>query len=87
MYIILTYDIGEKRNAKAMKICRKYLHHEQESVFEGYITESKLRILKAELRKLIDCSTDKVNLYRFESTKYAQKEKLGLNPLGSTWIL
>ena len=50
MFVIVTYDVNVKRNNKVLKICRKYLVHVQKSVFEGNITEAKLRKLKS-LRK------------------------------------
>lgn len=42
MFVILTYDVKAKRDTKVMKVCRKYLTHDQKSVFEGMITEKKL---------------------------------------------
>ena len=45
MYIILVYDIGEKRVGKMLKLCRQYLSWIQNSVFEGEITEVKLKAL------------------------------------------
>ena len=54
MYVILVYDINQKRVGKALKICRKYLIHIQKSVFEGNITESKLSALKEEMNNLIN---------------------------------
>ena len=53
MYIILSYDVNTKRVGKALKICRKYLHSVQRSVFEGYLTDRQLAKLKNELKKLI----------------------------------
>ena len=53
MFVILTYDVNAKRDGKVMKACRRYLTHEQKSVFEGVITQAKLRKLKDELKKLI----------------------------------
>ena len=43
MFVILVYDINIKRNKKVLKICRRYLNHVQKSVFEGVITEAKLK--------------------------------------------
>lgn len=77
MFVILTYDINQKRVGKALKICRKYLVHVQKSVFEGNITESKLKRLKNELENLIDITTDAVCIYNFDSVKYARKEQIG----------
>lgn len=34
MFIILVYDVGEKRVAKVFKTCRKYLNWVQNSVLE-----------------------------------------------------
>ena len=47
MYIILVYDIcqegnGAKRWSHVFKTCKKYLHHIQDSVFEGEITNVQL---------------------------------------------
>lgn len=45
MYVILVYDCGEKRVAKMLKLCRKYLNWIQNSVFEGEISEVRLKEL------------------------------------------
>lgn len=78
MYVILTYDVNAKRVSKVMKICKKYLHHVQNSVFEGYITESKLARLKRELESKIDTGNDSIQMYRMDSTRFIQKEQLGV---------
>ena len=77
MYVILVYDINQKRVGKALKICRKYLMHVQKSVFEGKITETKLRALKKELEQLIDIKFDSVIIYCMDSVKYTKKEQIG----------
>lgn len=51
MFVILVYDVKAKRNNKILKTCRKYLRHVQKSVFEGNLTEAKLKRLKNELKK------------------------------------
>lgn len=53
MFVIVTYDVNAKKNNKVLKICRKYLLHVQKSVFEGMITEAKLKRLKNELAQVI----------------------------------
>lgn len=45
MYVILVYDVGEKRVAKMLRLCRKYLNWIQNSVFEGELTEVQLKEL------------------------------------------
>ena len=78
MYVILVYDIHQKRVGKALKIFRKYLIHIQKSVFEGNITESKLKALKEELGHLIDTQMDSVIIYHLDSVKYTKKEQIGI---------
>lgn len=78
MFVILSYDINQKRVAKVLKICRKYLAHVHKSVFEGKLTESQLKRLKGELGNVIDTDTDSICIYKFESVKYADKEQIGV---------
>ena len=78
MFVIVTYDANVKRNNKVLKICRKYLVHCQKSVFEGNITEAKLRKLKAEIKNIIRPDEDSVMIYRFDSLKYSSKEVFGV---------
>lgn len=77
MFVIVTYDVNVKRNNKVLKICRKYLIHVQKSVFEGNITEAKLRKLKSELKRTTKTDEDSVIIYWFDSLKYSSKEVLG----------
>lgn len=67
MYIILVYDIcqeenGAKRWSHVFKTCKKYLHHIQDSVFEGEITNVQLAQLHQELKQYVDRDLDSVTL-------------------------
>ena len=77
MFVILVYDVKTKRNNKILKTCRKYLCHVQISVFEGNLTEAKLKRLKNELKKISNEKEDSIIIYRFETLKYSSKEVLG----------
>jgi CRISPR-associated protein Cas2 len=77
MYVILYYDFGEKRVAKALKICRKYLTHVQNSVFEGEVTQANYKKLVTELRKKMDEEYDSLIIYTFESMRYSNREVYG----------
>lgn len=81
MFVIVTYDVSAKRVAKVMKTCRKYLTHRQKSVFEGMITEGKLKRLKEELSSRIVYTEDEICIYKLESLKYASKETIGIERL------
>ncbi len=76
MFVILVYDINVKRVGKVLKLCRRYLNWVQNSVFEGEITEAKYKMLRRELKQLID-DEDSVLIYQFRSTRYSKREILG----------
>jgi CRISPR-associated protein Cas2 len=78
MNAILVYDINEERVQKVMKICRKYLHHVQNSVFEGEISEAKLEQLKLELNKVINTEKDSIIIYTFRTNWYSKREIIGV---------
>jgi CRISPR-associated protein Cas2 len=78
MFVILVYDMNEKRVGRALKICRKYLNWVQNSVFEGEISRAGLKKLKVELNKLMDPEEDSVILYIMRTTKYSERQIIGL---------
>jgi len=77
MYVILVYDIGEKRVGKMLKLCRKYLCWIQNSVFEGEITEVKLEELKIKARSIMELETDSLILFKSRDSKWLYKELIG----------
>ena len=77
MWVILTYDVGVKRNSKVLKICRKYLIHMQKSVFEGEITKKNLVMLKKELSRVIDTECDQIAIYQYDTLRYSRKDTIG----------
>ena len=87
MFVILVYDVEQKRVAKALKTCRKYLYWVQNSVFEGDISETNLAKLKIELEKVIDKEHDSVIIYSFRTTKYSKIEIMGLKKGGEELFL
>jgi len=78
MFIILVYDVYEKKVNKYHKICKKYLTWVQNSVFEGEITEANLRILIDELKSIMDEDYDSVLIYKFRTKKYYERECIGV---------
>jgi len=61
MNVILIYD-SESNSGKFNRICKKYLTWVQNSCFEGSITETNLKLLKSELKK-IKVSDDCIIIY------------------------
>ena len=77
MYVILVYDVGEKRVAKMLKLCRKYLNWIQNSVFEGEITEVKLKELKFRAKEIMLQETDSLIIFTSRNEKWLDKEIIG----------
>lgn len=87
MFVILVYDVNEKRVAKVLKKCRQYLNWVQNSVFEGEISEANLKKLKMELGRIINKKEDSVIIYHLRTTKYSTREILGLQKAGESNII
>ena len=76
MYVIAVYDVDARRCNKMKKLCRRYLNHIQNSVFEGEITESKLKELK-EYAKRIMQDTDSFIIFISRQQQWLDKEIIG----------
>lgn len=63
MHVILVYDIGVKRVARMLKLCRQYLNWIQNSVFEGELSEAKQKELKYKIATVIEPSEDSVIIF------------------------
>lgn len=78
MYVIIVYDIGVERVNSVCKFLRRYLNWIQNSVFEGGLTESELRKVKAQIKNLVSEDTDSVLLFIFSSPNLVQREVIGI---------
>ena len=76
MYIILVYDVGQKRVGKMLKLCRRYLNWIQNSVFEGELSEVQLKQLKGEARCLMK-ENDSLILFKSREERWLEKEVVG----------
>lgn len=77
MYYIAVYDVEQKRVRRMLKLFRRYLHHIQNSVFEGELTPAAYKRLKYEVDNL--CNDEKDSVIFFElNGKYMKKEILGV---------
>lgn len=64
MFIILAYDVEEKRTAKVRKIAKKYLNPIQRSLFHGFLNEKQLSSLKSEIESTINKDNDSITIYK-----------------------
>jgi len=87
MYLIMVYDINEKRVAKVLKTGRKYLNWVQNSVLEGEITKAKFIKLKSELKKIIKKEEDSIIFYLFRTKVYTSRETMGKEKGGEQIII
>lgn len=87
MFIILVYDVGEKRVGKVLKICRKYLNWVQNSVLEGEISDAGFKKLKQELKRAINDQEDSIIFYILRTTKYSSRETMGIKKGGDEMII
>ena len=80
MYVILVYDCGERRVGKMLKLCRKYLNWIQNSVFEGEITDVKLKELTLKAEAIMDITEDSVIIFSGRTEKWMEKQIVGKEP-------
>jgi len=77
MYVILVYDIGEKRVGKMLKLCRQYLNWIQNSVFEGELTEVKLKELLHKAKAIMQEDADSIIVFKSRQEKWMEKQVIG----------
>lgn len=82
MYIILVYDINQKRVGKVLKKCREYLYWVQNSVLEGEISQANFKRMKLELSAIINPKEDSVIIYNLRTTRYYKREIMGVEKGG-----
>lgn len=92
MYIVLVYDVsqaenGARRWSRIFKICKKYLTHIQNSVFEGELSKGQLAQLQKELKEYIDKELDSVIIFKSRQEKWLDKEFWGRKDDVTSFIL
>lgn len=78
MYVILVYDMGEKRVGKMLKLCRRYLNWIQNSVFEGEMTDVQLRELLHEAKRIMNEGEDSLILFKNREKRWLEKQIVGV---------
>lgn len=92
MYVVLVYDIsqedhGQRRWSRVFKICKKYLSHIQNSVFEGEISKVQLVKLRQELKPHIDKNLDSVIIFKSRQEKWLDKEFWGREDDSTSFLI
>ena len=92
MYIVLVYDVSQEENgarrwSRIFKICKKFLTHIQNSVFEGELSKGQLAQLQKELKEYIDKELDSVIIFKSRQEKWLDKEFWGRKDDLTSFIL
>ena len=92
MYIVLVYDVSQEENgarrwSRIFKICKKYLTHIQNSVFDGELSKGQLAQLQKELKEYIDKELDSVIIFKSRQEKWLDKEFWGRKDDLTSFIL
>lgn len=83
LYVILVYDIlfddkGKKILPKVFKVCKKYLTHIQNSVFEGNLSKANSIAMKNELAQYVRKDKDSVIMFHTREERWLSKDFLGI---------
>ena len=94
MYVILVYDIktdeagaGQKVWRKVFGKCKQYLHHVQNSVFQGVLSKAQLFELQCEVKKIIRDELDSVIIFSSGNENWMTKVVLGVEINNTSNIL
>ena len=92
MYVVLVYDIsktdnGQKRWSHIFKICKKYLTHIQNSVFEGELSKVQQEKLRQELKPHVDTSLDSIILFKSRQERWLDKEFWGIEDDKTSFLI
>jgi CRISPR-associated protein Cas2 len=77
MYVIVVYDVGVERVGKVCRYMKRFLPRVQNSVFEGDLPESRLEVMKAGLRKLMETESDSVLLWVWRDARWVDRQIIG----------
>nr|GFD42117.1 hypothetical protein [Tanacetum cinerariifolium] len=66
-----------QRVGKMLKLCRRYLHWIQNSVFEGEISEVKLAELVVKARAIVDEDEDSMLIFKSRTQQWLEKQVIG----------
>jgi len=66
-----------KRVGKMLKLCRRYLNWIQNSVFEGELTDVKLKELLQEAKGIMKLETDSIIIFKSRQERWLEKMVIG----------
>lgn len=76
MYLILSYDVDAERTQIFKKMAGRFLHHIQNSVFEGHVTESQLMKLRSGIKDELK-DNESLVIWIFQTESHVKKITYG----------
>ena len=77
MYLIIVYDTEHDNCVKLHKLLKRYLFWNQNSVFEGEISEVRLKELLMESRRFMVMAEDSMIIFKGRSQTVLDKQIVG----------
>lgn len=77
MFVVAVYDVESRRTVKMLKLCRRYLHWTQNSVFTGELSAVQIRELESEAKGIMDLDYDSFILITFRQAKLTEQKVIG----------
>jgi len=77
LYVILVYDVAQKRVQRVFKYCGRFLTWVQNSVFEGEVTQSQLARIERGISRIIEPDYDSVLIYVLRDNNWLDRRSLG----------
>lgn len=85
-WIIIVYDVSEKKVNRMRRICEPYVRRVQKSVFEGQVSVAGFKILTNTIKNFINENEDSVRIYTFREDRKGRVLELG-NQISNSNIL
>lgn len=79
VYAIVVYDMEADRTRYLRKLCRRYLTHVQNSVFEGEISKGDLEALRSRIKDILEPGESAI-VYELSSDKLLTRSVVGEDP-------
>jgi CRISPR-associated protein Cas2 len=78
MYVVVVYDVEQKRVGKVCQFLRRYLNWVQNSAFEGELTEGQLEEVIAGIRDIVNRRSDSVYFYVIPDRRWCRRRVVGV---------
>lgn len=86
MFVIIVYDTEKQNCVKLHKVLKKFLFWNQNSVFEGTVSEAQFRQIKLLLEEK-RVPESHISIYAVEHEKFVHKEVIGVSKGNTSNIL